>query len=252
VVGPTLYRYLRRLDIPVELYAPFDTPAEQLQLGFLEHSPKESQFPGTRDRPMRMEPAWVALVDILARIEQEPYHWPVGRTTFQKIAYFATEAGIPTGLQYAKGSFGPYASEVKRLVTKLVNNGLIREEQMGQMFGVKVGPTFEDARKAYQRELDQWSQTLESLADLFMRVRTNQAEVAATVHFAAKTLEERKHEKPTELEVLREVMEWKQRRRPPLNEAEVALAIRNLSRLGWLRLRPSVDLPLSKEALLDV
>src|SRR5438128_10256127 len=26
VVGPTLYRYLKRMDIPVELYAPFGTP----------------------------------------------------------------------------------------------------------------------------------------------------------------------------------------------------------------------------------
>jgi O-acetyl-ADP-ribose deacetylase (regulator of RNase III) len=30
VVGPTLYRYLGRFDIPVALYAPHDTPQEQL------------------------------------------------------------------------------------------------------------------------------------------------------------------------------------------------------------------------------
>ena len=31
VVGPTLYRYLSRMDIPVELYAPYGTPHEELQ-----------------------------------------------------------------------------------------------------------------------------------------------------------------------------------------------------------------------------
>ncbi|HLC42034.1 MAG TPA: hypothetical protein VJO34_10485, partial [Methylomirabilota bacterium] len=59
-------------------------------------------------------------------------------------------------------------------------------------------------------------------------------------------------EKPRETDVLAEVMRWKQKRRPPLNEAEVALTIRNLSMLGWLGVQPSSDLPVAEEALLDV
>ena len=35
VVGPTLYRHLSRMDIPVELYAPYGTPHDELQLDFL-------------------------------------------------------------------------------------------------------------------------------------------------------------------------------------------------------------------------
>lgn len=252
VVGPTLYRYLKRLDIPVELYAPYGTPSEQLQLNFLEKSPSDPTK-ATSEAPRRIEPAWVAVVEILARMETEPYHWPVGRTTLQKIAYFATESGIPTRLQFMRGSFGPYSAELKSQLTRLVNNGLIREERLGEkMFSVKVGPTFSDARKAYEREVEHWSGIVERLSDLFMRMRTNQAEVAATVHFAAKSLAEGTQETPTECEVLAEVMKWKQRRRPPLNEAEVSLAIRNLNMLGWLHAKPSKDLPLNEEALLDV
>ena len=33
VVGPILYRYLSRFDIPVELYAPPGTPEEQVEVG---------------------------------------------------------------------------------------------------------------------------------------------------------------------------------------------------------------------------
>src|ERR1044071_1013522 len=36
VVGPTLFRHLSRLSIPVELFAPDQTPKEQLTLEFLE------------------------------------------------------------------------------------------------------------------------------------------------------------------------------------------------------------------------
>jgi len=202
--------------------------------------------------PERIEPAWVALVEILARVEKEPYHWPVGRTTFQKIAYFATESGIPTGLHYRRGSFGPYTPELKALITKLANNALIREERFGQMFAVKVGQTFADARRAYKGELERWDDVIEKLADLFMRMNTQQAELVATVHLAANSLAVAGQKKPTEEDVLVEVMKWKQKRRPPLNEAEVALAIRHMSMLGWLDVTSSAELPITEgEALLD-
>jgi hypothetical protein len=199
-----------------------------------------------------IDAAWVALVDILDRLEKEPYHWPVGRTTFQKIAYFATESGLPTRLRYVKGSFGPYAADLKPQITRLVNNGLIREQRLGKMFAISVGPTFPDARQAYLRQIAEWGPLLERLTDLFMRVRTDQAEVAATVHFASKTITQNNQSEPSECDILHEVMQWKQRRRPPLNETEVALAIRNLNVHGWLHAKPCNDLPLKEEALLDV
>lgn len=252
VVGPTLYRHLKRLDIPVELYAPYGTPHEELQPTFLEQTPVEEKATASGDPASRMKPAWVALVKILDEIENERYHYPVGRTGFQKIAYFATESGIPTGLSYRRSSYGPYAPALKALITRLVNNGLIREERLGRMFAVKPGPTFKDACLAYERDLADWKDTIEKIADLFMRMRTQQAELAATVHFAAKDAAAKKSEQPSESEVLSEVMSWKRKRRPPLNEADVAATIRGLSMLGWLKVKPSSDLPLSEEAVLDV
>jgi len=250
IVGPTLYRYLNQLDIPVELYAPYGTPHEELNIEFLENAPDvKSVKPELA--PERIRPAWVALVEILKCLEQEPYHWPVGRTTFQKIAYIATQEGLPTGLHYQKSSFGPFSPELKGIITRLVNNGLIREEQLGQMFAVKVGPTFADARKAYLNEMAQWESIIEKTTDLFMRMQTRQSEVVATVLFAANTLANRKKEQPSETEVLTEVMEWKQRRRPKLDDKEVAYTIRNLAALRWLKVKPSSDLPIPDEIIAE-
>jgi hypothetical protein len=50
--------------------------------------------------------------------------------------------------------------------------------------------------------------------------------------------------------VLRAVMDWKQRRKPPLDEKEVAWTIRNLAALGWLDVRASQDLPVAEEEML--
>ena len=58
------------------------------------------------------------------------------------------------------------------------------------------------------------------------------------------------HRKPTESKLLRNVMDWKQRRRPPLNEVDVALAIRRLNVLGWLDAEASKDLPVSEDLMI--
>lgn len=249
VVGTTLYRHLKTLAIPVELYAPFGTPHEELQPTFLD----KAQEPATsRPASYKIGPAWVAVVEILKKIEEEPFHWPIGRTTFQKIAYFATESGIPTGLKYQRGSYGPHAPALKERITALVNNGMVREEQLGRMFAIHVGQTYDDAKKAYADQLREWDAIIDKITDLFMRMNTKQAELAATVHFAAREWKGQPEGQPTEKDVLDSVMKWKQKRRPPLEEKEVALTVRNLNMLSWIRARASDELPITEEDILHV
>jgi len=247
VVGPTLYRQLKRLGIPVELYAPFETPHEELKPEFLDQDGAADRSQSQASAAYRIEPGWIAVVKVLEHLEREPYHPPVGRTSFQKIAYFASESGIPVGLRFEKGSYGPHAEELKQKITALVNNGLIREERLGRMFAVRVGPTFPDARRAYEGELKKWGAAMERIADLFMRMNTQRAEVAATVHYAAQELQRKQGRVPAETAIVQAVMEWKVRRRPPLDPTEVAITTRNLNLLGWIRAMPSEDLPVPDE-----
>jgi O-acetyl-ADP-ribose deacetylase (regulator of RNase III)/uncharacterized protein YwgA len=250
VVGRTLFRYLKRLAIPVELYAPYGTPTDQIQPEFLDEN--DSKLLSPESTTSRIEPAWIALVEILAKIEAEPHHWPIGRVTFQKIAYFGTEAGLPTHLNYQRGNFGPYAPELKLVLTRLVNNGLIRERRLGRMLAMEVGPTYRDARREFQRDIESWQPIVDRVADLFVRIRTTQqSELASTVHFAAVALAEKTKKRPSEEEVLDEVLSWKQRRKPALDVHEVALATRNLAVLRWLELNASERLPIPNDPLFD-
>jgi uncharacterized protein YwgA/O-acetyl-ADP-ribose deacetylase (regulator of RNase III) len=244
VVGPTLYRYLAKMDISIELYAPYGTPHEELMPEFL-----DSDNTLIMPEPKMIQPAWVAMVEILHRIENQRYHWPVGRTMFQKIAYVATAEELPTNLDYQKGSYGPFAPNLKGVITRLANNGLISEEHKGRMFVVKVGSTFADAKKAYANYIDQWNPIIERVTDLFMRMNTDQSETVATVLFTAKSLIDR-NSKPSEMDVVNKVMEWKQRRKPPLNETDVASTVRNLAALGWLDVKASDNLPLPEDDLI--
>lgn len=248
IVGPTLHRYLERLEIEVELYAPFGTPHEELQPEFLKRD-DEAAFANYTNQGRRwINPAWVGIVDVLNRIEDQPFHWTVGRTTFQKIAHVVTEEGLPTGLECRRGSYGPFCSALKGVITKLHNHGLIREERLGRMFAVKVGRTFKDAQKVYAKQLKKWEPILEKTADLFVRMNTKQSEIVSTVIFTARSMSPPSHkERPSELDIVNAVIEWKQRRRPKLDEREVALAVRNLAALGWINAAPSSDLPLPED-----
>lgn len=253
VVGPTLYRHLAKLEIPVELYPPIGTPNAELTPEFL-GEPSLAQLVETSKRPeSRIEPGFIPIIEVLRRLEEIPYHWPVGRTTFQKIAYFGTQMGLKTGLEYRRSSFGPFSSQLKAKLTKLVNNALIREEPLGRMFMVQVGRTFKDARGIYKQEIKSAEPIIEKLTDLFCRLKhTKQAEIAATVHFARMTLKLTPGSKPTEELVLNEVMKWKQKRRPPYDKAEIAKAIRNLAVQGLLDVEPSDQLSAEIETELEV
>ena len=198
--------------------------------------------------PESIKPALVAWVEILKRLEGEPYHWSVGRARFQKIAYFAQHQGLPLGLSLSGMSCRSITTELKNLLSRLLQNDLIREQRLGKMFAVRVGQTYQDAYKAYAFYLKEWEHIIEKTSDLFMRMDTNQAEIAATVLYAARSICDSRTRTLSEKDILACVMQWKQRRKPALDQEEVGLTIRNLAALNWLNVRASDDLPLPEEA----
>jgi O-acetyl-ADP-ribose deacetylase (regulator of RNase III)/uncharacterized protein YwgA len=244
IVGPTIYRAFESFDVPVELFAPFGTPAAQMTEAFLGTN-EVRHLESNRSR--KVDPALVALVGVISRIYNEQYHWPLGRIAVQKIAYFLTEAGVPTGLQFRRGSYGPFSPNLKRALANLQNHQLVTERQVGKTVQVCPGPTYRDARAMYMTELKGWSEQIERVADLFLRLSsTNDMEVAATIHFATKELAAL-NEPVAEIQVLDEVLDWKKRRRPPLRREVVAESIRSLNMLGWISASASDELPLLED-----
>jgi uncharacterized protein YwgA/O-acetyl-ADP-ribose deacetylase (regulator of RNase III) len=251
IVGPTLYRHLKELDIEVELYAPFGTPHKELTPEFLGEQSKSQQDEKYKTNGSKIDPGLISVVEVIRRIEKSPYHWPIGRVMFQKLTYFATELGLQTGLTYRRASFGPFADELKSKIARLSNNGIITERQSGRSFIVNIGKTFTDAKQVFEKELSKDEQAIERLVDLFSRINSNEAEIAATVHFARKTMKLNLGEIPSEYEVLQEVLEWKKRHRPPYKPDDVARAIRQLAILGWLEVKPSNEISKQLEVELE-
>ena len=243
IVGPTLYRHLSEIDLPIELYAPHGTLHEELQPEFLRGDEASAPAALAMPEPQWVRAEWVVIAEIVKRIQDEPYHQPIGRTIFQKIAYVATEQGLTTGLDFKRSSYGPFTQELKRLESRLVNNGLIRVATNGNMQRITIGPTFEAARKAYEQDIERWEPVIDKTVDLFLRLDSTRAEIVASSLFAAREIAEA-GTKSTERMVFDAVMEWKQRRKPALDEGTVATTIRTLAARDWLAVQPSDDLPL--------
>jgi O-acetyl-ADP-ribose deacetylase (regulator of RNase III)/uncharacterized protein YwgA len=246
VVGPMLREHLTRFGIPVELYVPHEVSLDDAQLSLID----VAQSPTTL--PHKVPDSSIALVAILASLEEGIYHWPIGRLMLQKIAYFATAGGLPTGLEFQAASYGPFAPGLKRELARLQDNGLVREEQRGKMFEVTVGPSFVAARAQTQDFLIQWREVVERVSDLFARFDTRQAEVAATVHYTASTLGNKLNRAPFAREVLEAVEQWKIRRKPPFKRDDISQAIVSLATRGWVEVVPdaSVEEFLDRLALL--
>lgn len=238
-VGPVLYRRLEEMSIPVILYAPEDTPAEQVSIEFLMEGGGQTASGSDSNIPA----AWMALAVVIRKLERERYAAPVGRTSFQKLAYFATVANVPTGLEFEQRSYGPFANGLKAIQTKLINNGILAETKVGSMFEVRTGPAYRSVVRRRQDEIKPYAEEIERTADLMLRIDTKRAEAFASAHFAAALLAHAKGDRPTEAEVLAQVMRWKSRRRPPLVEKDAAEAVRSLSILGWLDVEFSEALP---------
>jgi uncharacterized protein YwgA/O-acetyl-ADP-ribose deacetylase (regulator of RNase III) len=234
VVGPILLRHLRRLDIPVELYAPHGSQLlSETQLDLLGQDDEQEA-----EQPWRLEPWLVAIAETVRRLESLRYHWPVGRVMLQKIVYFATVAGLPTGLEFERASYGPFAVDLKAAVGRMQNNGILTEQPRGRTIEMRTGPALDDARKSYSDQLDKWSDLIDRLVDLAARFDTSGAEIAATVHYAAEDLRGRLGRTPTVAEVVAYVEEWKRRRSPRLERNDILRAVVNLGTQGWLHVDP--------------
>ncbi len=239
-VGPLMFRKLRRLEIPIEVYAPYGTPKHELTEEFLSGASQMS-LEGKGRKHEKMNREWVVLVEVLRGLGSQPYAPPVGRVIFQKICYVVTEMGVKTGFEFSKGSYGPFASEVKLALHTFANRNWLREEPLGQMIALRVGPEYEHDRAKFADVRTMYSRKIDMTVDLFSRIKnTDQAEELVTVLYASRQLKKsRPNQEVAEDQLCDYVLDWKKAWRTEEKRNSVQDAIRNLVMRGWMKLRLS-------------
>lgn len=239
-IGPLIYRKLHPLPIDVEVYAPYGTPSNELKTEFLA-TPSQLSLEGKGRRMEKMSPGWVALIEVLKELEDQPYAPPVGRTIFQKICYVVTELGVPTGFQFGKGSYGPFSGDVKPALHDFANRNWLQEKPLGRMVGLHVGDQFARDRSRFSQDIERYRKSIDKTVDLFSRIKdTEQAEEVLTVLYASRQV--KKGDRTTEVDeqqIYDYILDWKKTWNTTEKREAVADAIRNLALLGWIRVQPS-------------
>lgn len=244
IVGPLMVSKLRKLEIPIEIYAPFGTPAQYLKPAFLE-SAHQLEFMVKGKRREKLKAEWAALVEIIFELQQQPHANPIGRTIFQKICYIITKMGVDTGFEFKKSSYGPFSSEVQEAISVLANNNWIIEEQLGKMTAIRIGPEYSKFRAKAANDLRPFEKKISKTVDLFSRIKsTDQAEEVTTVIYAVQSLKEAKGpDRVSEQDIFNYIVDWKKKwSSDDKKKSDVADTIRNLQMLGWIKANYSESL----------
>lgn len=239
-VGPLIYQKLHRLPIDIEVYAPYGTPKHELSQEFLS-APTQMTLSGQGRQLDKLNPSWVVLMEILRQLEAQPYANPVGRTIFQKICYVVTEMGVPTGLRFGKGSYGPFSGDVRQALHDFANRNWLHEQQLGRMIALRVGQQYEMDRGRFADEIQRNQKRIAKIVDLFSRIKsTEQAEEVLTVLYASRQIKSTKpNEEIAEGQLYDYILDWKTAWNSDEKKRAVASAIRNLVLLGWMRVQVS-------------
>jgi len=238
VVGRLMYQKLSKLDIPIEIYAPFGTPSNELKADFLNQGILLEDYDSLCRINKKLNSDKIAIIEILFRLENQSHVAPIGRVAFQKICYIGTEVGLKTGLKFNKGYYGPFSSnELKDLFFTFANSNLIVEKTAGNMVKIKTGPMYPELREKYKYQLQELQPKIDKVVNLFSRVKnTEQAEEIATVYYAFKQMKINKtSQKITEQDLYDYIIEWKKTWINPEKGKRVASVIRNLTSMGWIK-----------------
>lgn len=235
-VGPLIYAKLGGLPIDVEVYAPYGTPKGELTSEFLA-APSQLSLTGRGIKAQKPNPSWIALLEVLRELQEQPYANPVGRTILQKIAYVLTEMGVPTGFAFGKGNYGPFSGDMKAALHDFANRNWLQEAQLGRMIAFRVSRQYEKDRRRLDSEIETHRRKIDKTVDLFSRIKTtDQAEEVATIIYAARQIKARRPGRTvTEQDILDYVVDWKPSWRAGDKREAVAEAIRNLVLLNWIK-----------------
>lgn len=245
IVGSVMHQRLSTLDIPVEIYAPYGTPHQQLSEDFLNQAVENPGFiKGHQQKWLRAE--WVALLEVLNQLQRQPHANPVGRTIFQKICYVFTEQGVDTGFHFEQASYGPFSLEVNEALSVLANANLIQEQQLGRMTALKVGSEYETIKVKFSDPIKLLEKKIDKTVDLFSRIKsTAQAEEVTTILYAVRKLKKNNQDNSVSEQAIYDyVLGWKKNWNTQEKQAAIASAIRHLEMLDWLRLQYSPSLPM--------
>ena len=235
-VGPLMYTRLSKLDMPIEIYAPHGTPAEQLSDSFL--SGGELKFADRGVQLAQLRDEWVAITEIIHRIESASGK-AVTRAAFHTICYLATALGMDVGLRFKASSYLPETRELREMINVLANRNWLLEERRGTQFVYRSGLDYRKSeRSKLPKAVWRFEKKIEKITQLFEKPSSvMEAELIAAVIFHIQCMRKDPTVKVVSFDNLRNhICEIKKAWQKPEASLKVEATIINLQERNWIKI----------------
>ena len=213
-------------DVTVLLYPP-------------EGAPAAAEQPIRTDTP-KMTPGRAALIGIMQRYPSFSLV-EITAVDIQKVMYFMQESGEPLRLNYAKGRYGPYADNLRHVLSSMEGH-YIRGTGDGSAKALDSIPfeVLDDAKPAAEAMLEQQPETSARMDRVSRLIEgfesTYGLELLATVHWAARLDDDgARRSEPLELDQVEQIVgSWNRRKERLFTPRHLAKAYERLLQQGWL------------------
>lgn len=221
LVEPLIRRAFAEVpDVDVRLYAPGGTPPA-------------SEMPVATSAP-RMTPGRAALIQILAQyLRAAASASPI---EVQKLMYFLQEAGQPLRLRFEQGHYGPYADNLRHVLSEVEGHYLTGygdgSARVLDSEPIEILPGAEDASAVVVESDAAMRERVErvlALAEGFESMYS--MELLASVHWVSKSSDAARADPA---EAARLVQRWTPRKRDLFSDRHVGIAWEALRERGWL------------------
>lgn len=221
-VAPRIHAAFKPLSdqVEVRVYAPSGAPPAREMV--------------TRSALPSLTPMRAALLSLMSAYHAVAWEWP-GPIETQKLAYFLQEAGEPLCLTFAKGSYGPYADNLRKTLRDMEGH-FIRGFGDGSARPLDAEPleVMAQTRDRCRAAIDEAPLTAARTARVLDVVSgfegTYDLELLASTHWAATQEQAR-----TPDEATRVIRRWTSRKAELFDADHVATAWDALDQNGWLR-----------------
>ncbi len=188
----------------------------------------------TATKKPNMTPGRAALLGLMRRYLAQLMDDAVTLLELHKLMYFMQEAGEPLKLRFVKGTYGPYAENLRNVLVAIEGHFLSGFGDATEEPGKVIEPMEGAVEKA-----EQFLQTKPTTLNHFHRVQSlidgfetaYGMELLASVHWVAKH-----EESPAQSfeEATQRVHEWNQRKRDTFPPAHIKVAWDRLAQTNWL------------------
>ncbi len=218
IVRPMIEAAFARIpEVDVKLFAP--------------EGPPEADSMPVRTRKPKMTQARALLIKLMEQYGRFDYR--LSLLEIQKLAYFLQESGERLRLNYTRGKYGPYATNLNK-VLEVLEGHFIRGYGDNQRPDVQIGllPGASEEAGDFIASNQESLTRLEKVSDLIAGFETPYGmELLASAHWVAT------HEDPPSTDsesAIEKIRRWTDRKSRVFQEKHIRVAWRRLAETGWI------------------